>query len=628
MPSEKMFNLTASGMTGLTRLLFIICALALTVAQAAPESIEPERIVFEQAELLISAETALPSPYADKNTWQTVMLPDNWGAERYGVSNNGWYRFSINRPPPDTLWAVYLPGLNMNAAAYFNGHLLGDGGSFDEPVGRNWSRPLYFTIPKGLWQANDNILMVRLKSYYGYGKLAGVVIGQDSTLKQEYKHQLFWETSFAQALFLLLLVISLFMFSIWYRRRRDSMYLWFSLTTLTWSILALNIFIAEIPVSEKIWDSFIYSSVAWWTVFLALFSYRFADINNSRLEILFYLYGAGATVTYVLSDVETFPKTTFFWQSGSAIIGFVVLLQLVLAWRKNRHTSVALLASGIALVQIAGVYNYLLQSNLIPFEHQVAGNILGRSSPIMLIVIAWHLTGRFVDSLNESEKLNLELESRVAEKSAELEKSHQMLFALEKRRAVNQERERIHRDLHDDVGAKLLSLTYRSVTEENAEIARSALQDLRSVVSRMSRSDLALTDALADWHAECSNRFEAAEIRLDWQQADELPNPLLVEQQIMNIGRILREAVSNTIRHARAEKVSVVLSHHNGKMIVVIEDDGDGFEAGRLGQGRGTRNMKLRAQQLGGELNWLSRAAGGCRVEWWFPLAFAESFPA
>lgn len=571
-----------------------------------------------EGSLAITESISPPDPGSPD--WQQVTLPDQWSAERYQRGSSGWYRFELANGIQESLWAVYLPRLNMNAAVYFNGVQLGNGGSFDEPLARNWSRPLYFTIPPSLWRDDRNVLEIKLKSYFGYGLLDRFQIGPDELLKPLYEQQRFWQGNLARALFLILIAISIFMFNIWRQRKRDTVYFWFGLTTITWSLLALNIYIHELPLSAKWWDTLVYSAIAWWTVFLAIFSHRFANIQAKRFEVAFTLWACGSTIAYVMCDIESFPATTMIWQMGSPIIGFIVIVQLVYAWSRNKQRPVAGLALGIALIQLAGVYTYMAQTLIIPAQLKIFGNVIELASPILLVFIAWHLTGRFVRALNEAETLNLELEARVEAKSAELETTYKRLTELEKQQAVHEERERIRRDLHDDVGAKLLSLTYRSNDEAQADLARSALQDLRDVVTRTSKSKLTLSDALADWRAETSDRLDGAQIGLTWRQPDALPDHELAEQQVMNIGRVLREAISNAMQHGKAKEIHVAITHENDQIHVVIENDGQPLDPAKLGRGRGTQNMKTRAQALGGAIAWCHRDLDGCRVEWWFPL--------
>ena len=103
--------------------------------------------------------------------------------------------------------------------------------------------------------------------------------------------------------------------------------------------------------------------------------------------------------------------------------------------------------------------------------------------------------------LRKSKQMNLRLEERVAAAQQSLEASFDERRALEISHAAASERERIYRDLNDDVGAKLLGLAIsaqRADLPREADMARSALQDLRDVVSRSAQPSTPLGDLVAD----------------------------------------------------------------------------------------------------------------------------------
>jgi signal transduction histidine kinase len=167
---------------------------------------------------------------------------------------------------------------------------------------------------------------------------------------------------------------------------------------------------------------------------------------------------------------------------------------------------------------------------------------------------------------------------------------------LETEHAVANERERIYQDLHDDVGAKLLSLVYRAASADDANLARSALQDLREVVSRTGSDSYSVEALMADWRAECGQRLREAGIELDWRLSAPLAETHLTQPQALNIGRILREAVSNIIRHARASHVVLDLEVAGGRLHLSVRDDGIGCDEEPLHLGRGLLSMETRAQ--------------------------------
>jgi signal transduction histidine kinase len=186
---------------------------------------------------------------------------------------------------------------------------------------------------------------------------------------------------------------------------------------------------------------------------------------------------------------------------------------------------------------------------------------------------------------------------------------------------VVEERERIYRDLHDDVGAKLLSLVFRAGKPEDADLARSALRDLRDVVSRTGASSYRLEDVAADWRIECEQRLSEAGLVLDWRANGALDGVTLNQQQALNLGRILREAISNVIRHADARRVEVSISIADERLQLAVRDDGRGFVGDQpQGSGRGVRNMAGRAARLGAEIDWRNAEPAGCHFRLAMPL--------
>ncbi|NVO05999.1 MAG: hypothetical protein HXX19_08775, partial [Rhodoferax sp.] len=181
-------------------------------------------------------------------------------------------------------------------------------------------------------------------------------------------------------------------------------------------------------------------------------------------------------------------------------------------------------------------------------------------------------------------------------------------------RGVVEERSRVYRDLHDDIGAKLLSLVIGAETPARADLARSALHDLRDMVSHGGRGPMPLSALLADWRAEMDLRLQAAGLQLQWEQAFDLPDPDVDAAAAMHLGRILREATSNVLRHAQARCLHVQVDCDATWLSIRLHDDGKGL-SGRAGRaGKGIINMQKRAELLGGTITWQPGVPHGCAV--------------
>jgi signal transduction histidine kinase len=188
-------------------------------------------------------------------------------------------------------------------------------------------------------------------------------------------------------------------------------------------------------------------------------------------------------------------------------------------------------------------------------------------------------------------------------------------------RGVVQERSRIARDMHDDIGARLLTLTHRLRDPQEAELARAAIQDLRTTLGALEMQPKPLGDALADWRAEIESRCEAAAVVLHWQQAEDLSGYCLSARAKAMLERVLREAISNALRHAAARRIRVWQTLERDGLQLVIEDDGQATEAFLPEEGYGLASMQHRLDELGGRLQMTVAAAGhGLRLTVSLPL--------
>ena len=197
--------------------------------------------------------------------------------------------------------------------------------------------------------------------------------------------------------------------------------------------------------------------------------------------------------------------------------------------------------------------------------------------------------------------------------------------SLVRAQATLAERERIYGDLHDDIGARLLGMIHSAESPEQADRARAVLQDLRDVVTRSRGTPGSLTDTLAEIRGETSQRLAAAGISLTWEINDDLPDPELDTARALHLHRIVREAISNVIRHARASDVRVRMKVIGGKLCLDLTDDGGGRDPAPTSKGRGLDNMRERAAELEGNIDWKPGTQGGTKVLLTMPLGDAPT---
>ena len=188
-----------------------------------------------------------------------------------------------------------------------------------------------------------------------------------------------------------------------------------------------------------------------------------------------------------------------------------------------------------------------------------------------------------------------------------------MAHAEESRRAydrgVAEERHRIARDMHDNIGAQLLGALHSGDYDRKDLMIRETLTDLRDIINNAATPGLDLDETLADLRMESAERLGSVGIELDWHnQIGEAPE--LTTSATHALRSIVREAVSNTIRHSGATRLDIRLKRDGGKARLDIADNGHGFDRAAVVSGNGLSNMQSRTESLGGQLTCKSTPSG------------------
>ncbi len=195
------------------------------------------------------------------------------------------------------------------------------------------------------------------------------------------------------------------------------------------------------------------------------------------------------------------------------------------------------------------------------------------------------------------------------------------------------ERARLARELHDQTGQALTSILLglspledtasteeeRSAVASLRELVVSTLQDVRRLAVELRPSaldDFGLASAV---ERLVDNLRDHSGLRVDVEaQLGEARLPPDVETALY---RIIQEALTNTVKHAGATHISILLTHRGGLAVAVVEDNGSGFETNALrGDGLGLVGMRERVGLVGGKLRVESNPGGGTTVHAEVPL--------
>lgn len=181
-------------------------------------------------------------------------------------------------------------------------------------------------------------------------------------------------------------------------------------------------------------------------------------------------------------------------------------------------------------------------------------------------------------------------------------------------RGRTEERQRIAQDLHDDIGARLLTLMYKAQDPEIEDYLRHTLQDLKTLTRGLAASSHRLSHSVAEWKSDIQQRLTAAHIELGWSFAFN-DDPELGVVQWSALTRVLRELVSNAITHAQATRVEIDASLVAGRLQLRVADDGNGRDPQAWSHGLGLGGVRKRVKLLGGEVHWRQRDGQGIVCE-------------
>lgn len=279
------------------------------------------------------------------------------------------------------------------------------------------------------------------------------------------------------------------------------------------------------------------------------------------------------------------------------------------------------------------------------------GLIVLVASVALGIVVVWNATLKIEVALKTRalKKARDELEVRVQERTeqlAEVNKAleHEMIeragMANDILHISGNERARIGRDLHDSIGQQMVGVALlaqalearlaKRFPEEAASAARISKQtnelisDMKRIIKGLLPVDVmdkGLVVAITQLARETSQLHD---VKCVFECEDEDACKVRDNAMATNLYRIVQEALSNAVKHARGLKtITIGLCIQDGKGLLTIVDDGEGFDIATVTHGMGLKIMRYRAALAGGRLNVEKGLDVGTRVECEFQSEFA-----
>jgi signal transduction histidine kinase len=582
-----------------------LCLLVLWFVLAAGSAGAAPSGAFTVALAAVGEGSAFPQAAATR-----VTLPDDWARTRPASRGPVWYRviFHADAESADRLLALYVAQVCTNLEVYLNRALVASGGRMIEPVTPNCERPQLISLPAALVTPGENRLDIKVTSYprselasrSRSGYLSVLEIGPHAALADRHAQATTLTVVVPLALGATLLLLGSFMFVLGFVQRRHSHLAYFGALAFGWALLDLRLW-WQMPWLPNAMAEFLLAAI-WPFITLAAtqFLLRYAGERRRWVDNALPLQCVLMPLTLVLAGTQRLNAAATLWYlafAAQAVAAGVFCLRRL--WQRRRH-AFWLMAAVLGLALAAGAVELAEQA----FGWRgVPTQVAHLALPLGFGLIGLRLVHHQGRALIEAEEDRAKLEQRINAATAEIERNFRQLAEMRVEQVTERERKRIAADLHDDLGAKLLTIVHTSDSERISTLAREALEEMRLSVRGLTGRPVQLSDALGDWRAEIVSRLSQAGIEAEWAAPDDLADRLSARAYVQTT-RILREATSNIIKHSGASRCTVRCDISQGDFHLVMQDNGQGIDTeveGRLDRGHGLASMKQRAKQLQGQ---------------------------
>ncbi len=581
------------------------------VYMRAVDGLTPQPFPLSQMTLLPDGMTPMPDDFANVCV-RGATFP------AYQIS------FLLTSQPNRGFEALFLPMIRDNYAVYLNGHLLTTPrGQLGFPSSHDGLRPQLLSLTPDMLRSDENRVDIVAVANACQPHMKGVLFGPETDLRQLQDHRLM--TTLGMPL----------------------------ITVIAATLLSM-IAAALLPISGY---NRLFLSV---TLFMAALAVRGASfmwhgsvlpdaLHDTLLSIISGLT-MGATA-YFLKNWTSAPD-----RHTPIIVGVTLadVALLLIGWATKQswlptvtETLLILVCSAYFLYRMWALAQsqpqLLLRSfpflsiGLVTTLYDLYHGLFGLPRPltaglyfpfVIIAGIAIDLVTRGFELYRTAEEQRDDLARQVRDREAEIRDSYARLQEQEQLNAVNAERQRLIRDMHDGVGGHLVSLLMQlklgAVPAETMRVnIQAAVDDLRLIIDSMDSMGDSLEVGLAIFRERMRPRLQVVGVELNWRNALEAEPRGYRPNEILNIYRILQEGVTNALKHAQPKTIDLSLRadpDQPGWLILTLSDDGVGFATDeRASAGRGLSHLRRRAQMIGGRIDIMSAPGSGTTIRLYVP---------
>ncbi len=578
----------------LARRLLAAIVLVAGVGACAPDAIDQQ--AFHRAGFLADGES---TPPPDTAPWTDQKLADYWEDSHPGLSGFAWYRFeAAEAPPAPGDYGFYLTETLSNAQLYVNGTFVAQSGDLAGETPRRWEAVQLFVVPRAALKPGRNVFHLRVFVPPGSpGGIGPAILGPHEALYLRSLRDQVGHTIGPAVASLTILVLGLIILVLWLRARNDRNYLIFAVATSIWGAHTTLTLLPRPPLASPHYEILWNAMYVTWVALLCIFCIRFARARWPRYERLAIAFAiVSVPLMYAGDAAGHLMGVAAAVRLGAILLAFAGVYALVDNAIRTRDTLSWILLSTGAVAAVLGVHDWLAAQDpdtlrplyLVPYL-----------ALFFIALIGWIMIDQFVRTLRQYEQLNVELERRVAQKSAALEvEAARQAEARREAESANLAKSRFLAAASHDLRQPLHALgLFASALDERAQDPGS-----RELVGRINQSVGAL-ESLFNQVLDVS-RLDAGAVTPDLRPValqplfDRIGNDLSSDAEEKGLAlrfvptaraartdpvlleRVLRNLVANAIRYTPRGGVLVGVRPDGDHLALEVRDSGIGIAAG------------------------------------------------
>ena len=596
-------------------------ALAYLAAAVANES----TIVLDHGEYGFSSDS-----HHRPGEWKSVafpMVPKRYASSRDPTTYpTAWARMKFDRRSLEAgNLALFGDMMKENFSLYLNGVQLYRSSTDADSAEFGWYRPMVVRLPEKLLRADDNEILLRgepaAELPMGVGRIR---IGAASELRDTYQRRFQFKITGPQTINGILVMFSLGFLLLWAGRPKDVVFGWIALVGFVWWFRNLHYFVGWVPMNTNLfWQlsmDAIFALVAAAYGFAATF---FGVVRQKRL------IGFILAVSF-LAGVSRYLANAL---GVSDVPSFLVLLPLSLSvlyllvsacWRAPALENIMM----IAAVAVATIFGFHDLGAIKLAWIGIGFFLMPYGSLLVFAAFSFALGRRMLTAFSEVEDVNRTLELRVGEITDSLTQSEAERATLRVNVAVDSERARLMREIHDGIGSSLTTALagakQRNESPDTIATLTRSLSDLRIGVDSLEPIDGDVVLLLASLRHRMERELKGAGLVFRWN-VEQVPQLAWLDPVCaLHILRILQEAIGNALVHAQAEFVEArccaALDAGIEGILIEIADNGIGFDTVTASRGKGMMNMSGRAEAINAKFACRSIPDAGTAISLWLPL--------